>query len=128
MVLTGLISLFIFLVLTRPDVQSIFLRAPGTLFQQASEGRISNLYTVKIVNKTHRDLPIDFRLEGREGRVVVMGAKQFLVPKDMLAETSVIVELDPATLTGSTTKISIGVFAEGKRMETVKTAFVGPRH
>jgi cytochrome c oxidase accessory protein FixG len=126
-VLTGLISLFIFLVLTRPDVQSIFLRAPGTLFQQAAEGRISNLYTVKILNKTHRDLPIDFKLDEREGRIVVMGAKQFVVPKDKLAETSVIVELDPATLSGSTTKISIGVIADGKRMETVKTAFVGPR-
>lgn len=126
-VLTGLISLFIFLVLNRPDVQSIILRAPGTLFQQAAEGRISNLYTVKVLNKTHRNLPLDFKLEGREGRVVVLGAKQFLVPMDQLAETSIIVELDPATLTGSTTKIAIDVFADGRKVETVKTAFVGPR-
>jgi cytochrome c oxidase accessory protein FixG len=127
-ILTGLISLFVFLVLTRADVQAIFLRAPGALFQQAAEGRISNLYTVKVINKTHGDLPIDFRLDGVEGKVVVLGAKQFIVPGDQLAQTSVLVELDPRQLPQATTKLAVGVYADGKRIETVKTAFIGPRH
>jgi cytochrome c oxidase accessory protein FixG len=127
-ILTGLISLFVFLVLTRSDVQAIFLRAPGALFQQAADGRISNLYTVKVINKTHRDLPVQFRLDGLEGKVVVLGAQQFIVPGDKLAETSVLVELDPKHLTNSATKLAIGVYADGQRIETVKTAFIGPRH
>lgn len=127
-ILTGLISLFVFLVLTRSDVQAIFLRAPGALFQQAADGRISNLYTVKVINKTHRDLPVQFRLDGLEGKVVVLGAQQFIVPGDKLAETSVLVELDPKHLTSSATKLAIGVYADGQRIETVKTAFIGPRH
>jgi len=126
-ILTGLISLFVFLVLTRADVQAIFLRAPGALFQQAAEGRISNLYTVKVINKTHGDLPIQFRLEGIEGKIVVLGAQQFIVPGDKLAETSVLVELDPQQLTSSATKLAIGVYAGGKHIEAVKTAFIGPR-
>ncbi len=127
-VLAGLVSLFIFLVLTRADVQAIFLRAPGALYQQAAEGRISNLYTVKVINKTHGTLPIEFRLEGFEGKVVVLGAKEFTVPGDTLAQTSVLVELDPKQLPTASTPIAIGVYAEGKRIETVKTAFSGPRH
>ena len=126
-ILTGLVSLFVFLVLTRADVQAIFLRAPGALFQQAGEGRISNLYTVKVINKTHRDLSVQFHLDRDEGKVVVLGAKDFIVPGDQLAETSVLVELDPKHLTSSTTPLAIGVYADGKRIETVETAFIGPR-
>ncbi len=127
-ILTGLVTLFAFLVLTRADVQAIFLRAPGALFQQAAEGRISNLYTVKIINKTHGALPIQFRLEGVEGRVVMLGAKDFIVPGDKLAQTSVLVEIDPKLLPSATTPLSIGVYANDKHIETVKTAFIGPGH
>ena len=127
-ILTGLVTLFAFLVLTRADVQAIFLRAPGALFQQAAEGRISNLYTVKIINKTHGDLPVQFRLEGIEGKVVMLGAREFIVPGDKLAQTSVLVEIDPKQLPGATTPLAIGVYANNKLIETVKTAFIGPGH
>jgi len=126
-VLTALISLFVFLVLTRTDVETTFLRAPGSLFQAAAEGRISNLYTVKVINKTRGELPIEFRVENRPGRVVVLGAPQFLASGNRLAETSVLVEMDPKDLLGATTPLHIGIYAGGRRIHTVKTAFVGPR-
>ena len=83
---------------------------------------------MKIINKTHGALPVQFRLDGIGGKVVVLGAKEFIVPGDQLAETSVLVELDPGQLASSTTQLAIGVYAGGKRIETVKTAFIGPRH
>ena len=126
-VLCALIGLFVFLVLTRSDVQTTFLRAPGSLFQAAAEGRISNLYTVKVINKTSGELPLEFRVENRPGRVVVLGAPVFKAPGNRLVETSVLVEMDPKQLSGATTHLEIGVYAGGRRVETVKTAFVGPR-
>lgn len=127
-VLAGLISLFLVLVFTRAEVETIFLRARGALFQQTAEGRISNLYTVKVVNKCNHDMPIEFRLENIEGKVSIMGAPSFSVQKEKLAETSVLVEIDPAKLHGRTTKLTIGVYSDGKKVQTVKTAFVGPRN
>lgn len=126
-VLAGLITLFLVLVLTRTEVQSIFLRARGALFQQTAEGKISNLYTVKVINKSGRDLPIEFRLENLDGKVAVMGAPQFVVARDKLAETSVLVELAPEQLARTSTPLVIGVYSGGRRLETVKTSFVGPR-
>jgi len=126
-VLMTLISLFLFLVVTRSDVEAIFLRAPGAMFQSAGEGRLSNLYTVKIINKTHRDLPIEFRLLNREGNIRVLGATEFLAPGDKLAQTSVLVDLDSRTLTGSKTPLEIGVFAGGRQVSRIKTSFIGPR-
>ena len=126
-ILTGLVTLFLVLVFTRADVETMFLRAPGGLFQTLPNGRISNLYTVKVVNKSHRDLPIEFRLEGREGVVRTMGAAGFVVPHEQLRQASVLVELDRAQMNGHTTQLLVGVYSDGKRLETVKTSFIGPR-
>jgi polyferredoxin len=126
-VLTGLITLFLTLVFTRSAVEAMFLRAPGSLFMQTADGKIENIYTLKLVNKTMRDLPVELRLEGVAGQLEVMGEKNLVVPAGKLKETSVLIKLDPATLTDATTKLKVGVYADGKRMQTVKTVFVGPR-
>jgi cytochrome c oxidase accessory protein FixG len=126
-ILAALVALFFFLVFTRAEVETTLLRAPGTLFQQAAEGRIQNLYTVKIINKSSRNLPVELKLENLAGTVRLMGAGPFIVPKANLAQTSVLIELDPALLTGSSTKLKLGVYSNGKRLETLTTGFVGPR-
>lgn len=126
-VLTGLIALFLVLVFTRPSVEAMFLRAPGSLFTRTSEGKIENLYTLKLVNKTMRELPVELRLEGTPGTLEVMGKKDLIVPPGQLIETSVLIELNSDALTGYTTRLKVGVYSEGKRMQTVKTVFVGPR-
>ena len=126
-VLTGLIALFLTLVFTRSAVEAMFLRAPGSLFMQTTDGRIENLYTLKLVNKTMRELPVELKLEGSPGQLEVMGEKNLLVPAGKLLETSVLIQLQPADLTGGTTKLKVGVYSSGKLMQTVKTVFVGPR-
>jgi cytochrome c oxidase accessory protein FixG len=126
-VLVGLIALFLTLVFTRSAVEAMFLRAPGSLFMQTAEGKIENLYTLKLVNKTMRDLPVELKLEGIAGQLEVMGEKSLIVPAGKLKETSVLIQLDPATLTEATTKLKVGVYSNGKRMQTVKTVFAGPR-
>jgi cytochrome c oxidase accessory protein FixG len=126
-ILGGLVALFLFLVFTRAEVQTTLLRAPGALFQQTAEGRIQNLYTIKVINKTSRDLPVELKLENVPGQVRLMGAGTFLVPKADLAQTSVLIELDPAVLTGSSTKLKLALYSNGRRLETVTTGFVGPR-
>lgn len=126
-VLTGLITLFLVLVLTRPVVEVIILRAPGSLFQPTTEGRIENLYTLKLVNKTMRNLPVELKLENLPGKLEVMGEEHIVVPAAKLAQTSMLIELDKARLTGATTKLKIGVYSGGKLLQRVNTVFVGPR-
>jgi len=125
-VLGVLITLFAVLVLTRSEVETMFLRAPGALFQLTQEGQINNLYTIKVVNKTSRDIPVEFKLENRPGKLTVMGG-DLTVPKEDLAKTSVLIEMNPVDLDGSNTKLDVGVYSEGKLLETVKTVFIGPR-
>jgi cytochrome c oxidase accessory protein FixG len=125
--LGALVMLFLFLVFTRSDVQTTLLRAPGALFQQTAGGKFQNLYTVKVINKSSRDLPLQLKLENLSGTVRLMGMGAFIVPKANLAQTSVLIELDPAVLTGASTKLKLGVFSGDRRLETVTTVFAGPR-
>lgn len=126
-VLLVLASVLGILVFTRTDVETILLRAPGALYQQMEDGRVENLYTLKVVNKTAREIPLEFRLENMPGQVSIMGAQNFKVEKDGLAQTSMLIALKTNDLQGATTKLKIGVYSKGKKLETVRTVFVGPR-
>jgi cytochrome c oxidase accessory protein FixG len=126
-VLLGLVTLLAVLIFTRADVEATVLRAPGSLFQQMPDGRFSNLYTVRIVNKTSRELPVELRLESPAGSLEVMGGI-LAVPPEKQMENSILVELDLAALKSGTTPIVVGVYAGGKKIQTLKTAFIGPRN
>jgi polyferredoxin len=114
------------LLITRSDVEATLLRAQGALFQKMPNGRYSNLYTLKLVNKTSRDVPVTLKLENVEGTISVMGSALHVAPQK-LAESSLLIELAPESLKGGTTPLVIGVYSGEDRLQTVKTVFVGPR-
>ncbi len=128
-VLTALVSLFLVLVYTRSDVETAFLRAPGTLYQQAADGRISNLYTLKIVNKTLKDIPIELRLMNSRASLKVMGFGDLVVPAAKVAQTSVLIEIERDSLNGLGTKLQVGLYHKttGRLLERMNTVFAGPR-
>ena len=116
-----------FMIFTRTDVEATLLRAPGAMFQQMPDGHFSNLYTVTVVNKTSREMPVELRLETPTGALQVMG-RDLVVPPQKLTETSVLIELDPSVMKSGTTPLTVGVFSGGKKSQTLKTAFIGPRN
>jgi cytochrome c oxidase accessory protein FixG len=124
--LLGLVALECFLLFSRSDVQATLLRAPGSLFQTMPNGQISNLYLLKLINKTTHDVPVRLQLENREGNIAVMG-KELVVPAQKLTEASVLIELNPRDLTGSITPLVVGVYSADKHLQTLKTGFIGPR-
>lgn len=124
--LLALIGLWMVLVFTRTEVETTFLRAPGALFQQTADGRFSNLYTVKVVNKTSREVPIQMKLENIRGELQVMGADITVAP-EKLAENSILIVLDKSVLKSGTTPVVVGVYSGGKRIQTIQTSFIGPR-
>lgn len=127
MVLLALAGALVGLLATRSSVDATLLRAPGALFQYAEDGNISNLYLLKLTNKTHKDIPVQLRLENPPGgRLSVLGGNLQL-PAEQQTEASVLVELPLATLKGVSTDVRVGLYANGKRIETVKTIFAGPR-
>ncbi|MDB6033174.1 MAG: ferredoxin [Verrucomicrobiales bacterium] len=126
-ILSALVCGLAFLLFTRTDVETTMLRAPGALFQKTAEGKIENLYTVKVINKTNRDIPVELKLENLPGNLKLMGAGQIIAPKANLIQASVLIEMDPATLGNANAKLKIGVYSGGKRLKILTTTFIGPR-
>ena len=124
-VLTVLIGVILTLIVLRSDVETTVLRTPGMLYQTRPDGRISNLYNYKVVNKTSRDMPIRFVLENMEGSIELVGKPIELQPA-ALAQGSLFIILDPSAMSGMKTKVNIGVYAGDRLLEEVATTFVGP--
>ncbi len=123
----GLLTvLFSVLLYTRADIEATLLRAQGALFQKMPDGKLSNLYTLKLVNKSSHIVPVQLRLEQPDGKLTVLG-QSLDVPSEKLIEASVLIELDPARLAGGKIPLQVGVWSGEKKLQTVKTVFIGPR-
>ena len=124
-VLTMLIGVIVTLIVMRSDVEATVLRTPGMLFQEQPDGRISNLYNYKVVNKTSRELPLRFELIGAQGDIELVG-KEIQLEKAALGQGALFIKLDRAQLTGTKTKLTIGVYSGDRLIEEVNTTFLGP--
>jgi cytochrome c oxidase accessory protein FixG len=127
-VLAALAAVLAVMIFARAEVEATVLRAPGSLFQQMPDGRFSNLYTIRVVNKTSRETPVELRLENPRGDLRVMGQGSLVVAAQKLLENSVLIELEPSAMKSGTTPIVIGVYSNGRKLQTLKTAFIGPRN
>jgi cytochrome c oxidase accessory protein FixG len=118
----GLVSLL----LTRSDVDATLLRAPGGLFQDAGDGKISNLYLLKLINKTRKPMPVALKLEQMPGTLTVLGG-ELLLPAEQQTDASVLIEIPADKLASGATPVTVGVYAGEKRIARIKTSFMGPR-
>jgi len=124
-VLLVLICVEVGLLLTRSDYDATVLRAKGMLYQERPNNEISNLYTIKLVNKTRDSLPVSLKLEGMEGRVEVMG-KPLNVKQENVTQGQFFVYLNRSVITNRKTKLKIGVYSNNERIKTVTTSFLRP--
>ena len=124
-VLSLLLVVFVALLLSRTDVETSLLRTPGVLYQTQEDGRISNLYNVKIINKTNDEFSVDLKLEEVDGDIKIIGTG-LEFDDNGVAQGSLFILLNKNELTGLKTKVIVGIYSDGELIETVKTSFLGP--
>jgi cytochrome c oxidase accessory protein FixG len=124
-VLLVLIGIEVVLLSTRSDYDATILRAKGMLYQEQPNEEVSNLYTIKLVNKTRDSMPVDLKVENLEGRIEVVG-KNLGVKKEDISQGEFFVYLKKSEIKSRKTKLVIGVYSNGKKVKNVKTNFLGP--
>ncbi len=124
-VLVILFSFFVYTLVTRPAVEATILRTSGTLFQEQPNNKISNLYNIKIINKTHEDKILTVKILSHEAELQMAGKSITLKNHDMF-ESVMILILDKKELDGNKTKVVFGVYEGEKLIETYDLTFVGP--
>lgn len=124
-VLLILVGVLASLLLTRSDVDATVLRAGGQLFQERDSTIVTNLYTVKVINKTQEDLPVSFRIESGDGEIEMVG-KPLQVGKESRGETTFFILRERSKITERKTNIKIGVWSGDNKLQTITTTFLGP--
>ncbi|MGD8427095.1 MAG: cytochrome c oxidase accessory protein CcoG [Balneolaceae bacterium] len=124
-ILAVLLITFFTLLVTRPDTETSILREPGTLYQKLPNDRYSNIYEIKVINKTFKAIDYDVKLEHPEGELTPLG--NFTnVPAQGSTEGRFLIKLDQDRLSGSRTDIEFSVYANGRKVETISSGFIGP--
>ena len=125
LVLLALLGFLIYLLASREDVDARIMRSSGQIFQAQPDGRISNLYTIKLGNKTRTDLPMTLKLENIKGEITIIG-NALTVPAESYFQAPFFVKIERKLIERRKTPIVIGVYRNGKKIETAETTFLGP--
>ncbi len=127
---TGLLAILmvamVFLGATRRSVDTFISRVNGQLYQELEDGKLSNLFDAKIINKTNGEIPITLKLEEMDGVIKLVGNDQIKLKKEAVNEFTFFLEIPAASIKKRSTTLKIGVYRDGKRIQTVKTKFLGP--
>ncbi len=124
-VLTVLLILIAFFLISRSEVETTILRTTGSLYEELEGGTIRNLYTVSVINKTSENLPLTLKMVQPEGKLTVVGPP-LDVPPQGKDETVVSVEIPRKHLFSSNSTVIIHVMEGDDKVEEVRTTFVGP--
>ena len=124
-ILTILIGVFITMLFLRNDVEATILRLPGQTFQ-STKTSIKNIYTIKLINKTTEDIEnVEIKLISHEGNVDMVGGLM-KVKKQGLQSGTLFIEIERKDLKSSKEKLKIGIYSNGKLIESTSTNFTGP--
>lgn len=115
-----------FLLVSRKDVDVTVMRTPGILYQERAKDSISNLYNIKLLNKTIHDKQVRVQVEDAQGRVELIGKPLLHVPQEGQGSGSFFVILPKKQLTGRKTTIRLGLYADQEKITDITTSFLGP--
>ncbi len=125
-VLVILVAVLATLLLTRKDIQTNIMRAQGMMYQDRGE-QVSNLYNIKMINKTRKELPVSLKIEKSDiGGEISMVGKDMVVGKESIGDGVFFILVDKTKIHQRKNKIEIGIYQGDKKIDQVKTVFLGP--
>ena len=125
-VLSILLALLVFLLVSRTDLDATLMRTAGMTYTSLPDGRIANLYSLKLANKTHEDIPFTLQLENMAGEITVVGSSSLTVKKEDYSNLQFFVKLNPGDVKNWKTILKIGLYEKGKKLKTITAKFIGP--
>ena len=126
-ILTALITLMTVLMVRRTDVEATILRARGSTFIVKDNGNIVNIFSMKLMNKTHLDKQLEFKTEEHHGVFTFPGMDKVVLKSESLLEGTFLLEIPKAELKRTNNRVTIGIYSEGKLIDKVKTTFSEPK-
>lgn len=123
--LTGLLIVLIALLLTRKSFETNVLRQKGSTFQVDENGLVSNIFEIKMLNKTHDTYHIHFDVDDKHAQIQTVG-KAIELKSESKTKAIIVVKMPNAALENGMKKFQIHIYGNGKEIEVIKTKFIGP--
>lgn len=125
-VLFVLMGAMISMLIYRSDIEATILRTRGMIYQERPDGTLTNLYNIKILNKTKDNYPLRLELIGSKGHIEIVGDDSLYVDSGETIESTLFVVIDPDDLKGLRNEINIGVYRGDEKLDVLETTFIKP--
>lgn len=127
LVLTLLISVVAFMLLTRADIEATILKVPGQLYQEQPDERISNLYNIQFINKTTHDVKVDMKIKDYENATIKrVGEETMIIEAGSRLDGVFFIEMARADIKSMKTTLKVQLITDGEIVEEIDTNFIGP--
>ena len=111
---------------SRKPAGATVMRTAGMLYQERGKDSISNLYRIKLINKTTADMPVTLRLEGTEGRVELIGNPLIRIKAEGQGEGTFFIVLPRKAVNKRKSTLKIGLYEGSEHVLSTRTTFLGP--
>lgn len=114
------------LLITRKNVDGTLMRTSGMLYQERGTDSVSNLFNIKLTNKTMHTYAIDLKPENFTGRIEMVGKNLIEIkPEQQIAATFFIV-MPRKAIAERKQKVKISLFNKEEKVNTMTSTFLGP--
>lgn len=124
-VLLLLVGLLVILLATRSMIDATVLRVPGQVLQENADGTISNLYRIKLVNKSNEAQPYHLELIDKDAKIEYVGNKLDTLRGASLAEETFFIKVKIDKITKRKETYKVNVMSGQKIIDTKKAIFIG---
>jgi cytochrome c oxidase accessory protein FixG len=114
------------LLATRPALDVLILRQPGTMFVSLPGGDVANFYTVEALNRTPRAASFTVTVVEPRGATVTPIGRLGAIGPYSVEDARFLLSVPAGTLTGASTKVRLRVDAGGRPMQEIESTFLGP--
>jgi len=125
--LSVLLLSLVFLLSNRTEVEATILRAKGILFNIDGNGNVNNLFTMKIFNKTYKDINFTMKTSNIDSKIEIIGGKKQLIKAGEMFDATFIMTINKQLLKENKNEVTLEIKDQnGKVIENSKTIFMAP--
>lgn len=121
-----LLALLSVILITRNDIDATIIRTAGMLYQERGKDSLSNLYNIKLINKTTKDIAVKVVLKDQQGTILMVGKPVIDIKKEGQASGTFFIILPKSTVKQRKTLLKLALYTNGEELVTSKTNFLGP--
>lgn len=126
MVVLGLLLVLLTgMMISRTVFDATVLRVPGQLFQEHTDGTVTNLYRVKVVNKSAETLPFALALEEPGAHIEFVGQSVDSLKTGVHTEATFFIRQRADQLSSRKTNLHVQIRSGDKIIQTKKVSFLG---